>query len=100
PETVVPLMEGDNIAGRRRSIQRFERRITLTGDDLISSDHAHLFCGDGDLVILSDTSKNGTWVTPPRGAEEWLHSAERAIGLGLVLRMGITRMRLERIGQS
>jgi hypothetical protein len=99
-EAVVPLMEGDNIAGRRRSAQRYERRITLTGDDLISSDHARLSCADSDLVILSDTSKNGTWVTPPGGAEEWLHSAERAIALGAVLRMGMTRMRLERIGDS
>jgi hypothetical protein len=100
PEAVVPLMEGDTIAGRRRSAQRYERRITLTGDDLISSDHARLSCGDGDLVILSDTSKNGTWVVPPGGAEERLHSAERAIALGAVLRMGMTRMRLERIGES
>jgi len=99
PEVVVPLMEGDNIAGRRRSAQRYERRIILTGDDLISSDHARLSCADGDLVILSDTSKNGTWVTPPGGTEEWLHSAERAIALGTVLRMGMTQMRLERISE-
>ena len=100
PEAVVPLMEGENVAGRRRSAQRYERRITLTGDDLISSDHARLSCGDGDLVIVSDTSKNGTWVTLPGGAEERLHSAERTIALGAVLRMGMTRMRLERIGES
>jgi FHA domain len=100
PETVVPLMEGENIAGRRRSAQRYERRITLSGDDLISTDHARLLCDDGDRVTLRDTSKNGTWVTPPGGVDEWLHGAERAIMLGAVLRMGMTRMRLERIGES
>jgi hypothetical protein len=99
PEVIVPLMEGENIAGRRRSAQRYERRITLNGDDLISSDHARLSCGDGDHVTLRDTSKNGTWVTLPGGAEERLHGAERAITLGAVLRMGLTRMRLERIGE-
>jgi hypothetical protein len=100
PAAAVPLMEGENIAGRRRSAQRYERRITLSGDDLISSDHARIFCGDGDDVILRDMSKNGTWVTLPGGAEERLHSAERAIALGAVLRMGLTQMRLERIGES
>jgi hypothetical protein len=100
PESVVPLMEGENVAGRRRSAQRYERRITLSGDDLISSDHARLFCGDGDSVILRDTSKNGTWVMLPGGSEERLHDAERALTLGTVLRMGVTRMRLERIGES
>jgi hypothetical protein len=100
PESVVPLMEGENIAGRRRSAQRYERRITLSGDDLISSDHARLFCGDADHVTLRDTSKNGTWVVLPGSAEERLHGAERAITLGAVLRMGVTRMRLERIGEA
>jgi hypothetical protein len=100
PESVVPLIEGENIAGRRRSAQRYERRITLSGDDLISSDHARLVCGDGDQVTLRDTSKNGTWVTLPGSAEERLHGVERAITLGAVLRMGVTRMRLERIGET
>jgi hypothetical protein len=100
PETVVPLMEGENIAGRRRSAQRYERRITLSGDDLISSDHARLFCGDGDQVTLRDTSKNGTGVSLPGGLEEPLHGAERAIVLGAMLRMGVTRMRLERISET
>ncbi|HET9221784.1 MAG TPA: FHA domain-containing protein, partial [Roseiflexaceae bacterium] len=100
PESVATLMEGENIAGRRRSAQRYERRITLSGDDLISSDHARLLCGDGDHVTLRDTSKNGTWVTPPGGAEERLHGMERAITLGAMLRMGTTRMRLERIGEN
>ena len=100
PETVVPLMEGENIAGRRRSAQRYERRITLSGDDLVSSDHARLLCGDGEQVTLRDTSKNGTWVAPPGGTEERLHGAERAITLGAILRMGVTRMRLERIGEA
>ena len=59
-----------------------------------------LLCGDGDYVTLRDTSKNGTWVTPPGGAEERLHGVERAITLGAILRMGVTRMRLERIGES
>jgi hypothetical protein len=100
PESVVPLIEGENIAGRRRSVQRYERRITLSGDDLISSDHARLLCGEGDHVTLRDTSKNGTWVTLPGGPEERLHGVERAITLGAVLRMGVTRMRLERIGET
>jgi hypothetical protein len=100
PESIVPLIEGVNIVGRRRSAQRFERRITLSGDDLISSDHARLLCGDGDYVTLRDISKNGTGVTLPGGAEERLHGLERAITLGAVLRMGVTRLRLERIGET
>jgi hypothetical protein len=100
PEVIVPLMEGENVAGRRRSAQRHERRITLSGDDLISSDHARLFCGDGDGVVLRDTSKNGTWVTLPGGTEERLHGVERALVAGAMLRMGLTRMRLERSGEA
>jgi hypothetical protein len=100
PETVMPLIEGENIAGRRRSSQRYERRITLSGDDLISSDHARLLCGDSDPIIVRDTSKNGTWVTPPGGTEERLHGAQRAITPGTLLRMGVTRMRLEWSGEA
>lgn len=100
PESIVPLIEGENIAGRRRSAQRYERRITLSGDDLISSDHARLLCGEGDHITLRDSSKNGTWVMLPGGGEERLHGTERAISLGAVLRMGMTRMRLERIGEA
>jgi hypothetical protein len=99
-EVVRPLMEGENIVGRRRAAQRYERRVTLAGDDLVSSDHARIICGDDDQVILRDISKNGTGITLPDGSEELVHRAERVLAPGAMLRMGVTRMRLERIGDS
>jgi hypothetical protein len=47
-------------------------------------------------VRLRDTSKNGTWVTPPGAAEQRVRG-EQAIGPGTLVRMGVTRMRLERV---
>jgi hypothetical protein len=94
-EEVLPLIEGENLIGRRRQASGHEHRLTLAGDDLISSDHARIVCHGSDRVTLHDTSKNGTWVASQGGPEERLHGAERAIGPGTVLRMGVTRMRLE-----
>jgi FHA domain-containing protein len=94
-EEVLPLIVGENVIGRRRQASGHEHRLTLTGDDLISSDHALLICQDNDRVTLRDTSKNGTWIASAGGPEEHLHGAERTIGPGTLLRMGVTRMRLE-----
>jgi FHA domain len=96
-ERILPLAEGENVVGRRRVAQAHEPRVRLDGDDLVSSDHARIICGDDDHVILRDTSKNGTWVAQPGEPEERVHSAEYTIGSGALLRMGMTRMRLERI---
>jgi len=96
PEKLLPLIEGENLLGRRRSSQHYEHRLTLAGDELISADHALLTCGDDDWVALRDTSKNGTWITPPDGSEERVRG-ERTIFPGTLLRMGLTRALLERI---
>jgi hypothetical protein len=95
PELVLPLQEGETIVGRRRKAQQSEHRLTLEGDDLISSNHVQISYGDDEWVTLRDTSKNGTWITPPGGTEERARG-ERAIVPGTVLRMGVTRLRLER----
>ena len=96
PEKLLPLIEGENLVGRRRSAQHHEHRLTLAGDELISADHALIICGDEDWAALRDTSKNGTWITPPGGTEERVRG-ERVIFPGTLLRMGMTRARLERI---
>lgn len=92
---ILPLVEGENSVGRRRDALRDEHRLTLAGDDLVSIDHAQLICGESDHVLLRDTSKNGTWVTPPDAPEERVHEGARVIVAGTLLRMGVTRMRLE-----
>jgi len=95
-EKVLPLIEGENVIGRRRAPQQYEHRLTLSGDELISADHALLICGDDDRITLHDTSKNGTWITTP-GAKEERVRQELAIVPGTLLRMGVTRARLERL---
>jgi hypothetical protein len=96
PEKLLPLIEGENLLGRRRSAQHYEHRLTLGGDELISADHALITCGDDDWAALRDTSKNGTWITPPGGTEERVRG-ERTIFPGTLLRMGMTRAVLERV---
>jgi hypothetical protein len=96
PEKLLPLIEGENLLGRRRSAQHNEHRLTLAGDELISADHALITCGDDEWAALRDTSKNGTWITPPGGTEERVRG-ERTIFPGTLLRMGVTQARLERI---
>lgn len=98
PEKLLTLIEGENVLGRRRASQQYEHRLSLSGDELISGDHALIVCGDDDWVTLRDTSKNGTWITPPGGSEERVRG-ERTIFPGTLLRMGMTRARLERIGE-
>jgi hypothetical protein len=93
----LPLAEGETVVGRRRSPRRFERRVAVAGDDLISSDHAVLLYEDGSGLTLRDTSKNGTWVTAPGEPEQHLRGAERRLEPGAELRMGLTRMVVERI---
>jgi hypothetical protein len=93
---VLQLMEGENLIGRRRAPQQHERRLTLGGDELISADHAIFTVGDGEQVLVRDTSKNGTWVAAAGGAEERVRR-ERSISPGDELRLGITRLRLERV---
>ncbi len=95
PQKLLPLLEGENLLGRRRSSQHYEHRLTLSGDELISADHALITCGD-DWAALRDISKNGTWITPPGGAEERVRG-ERTIFPGTLLRMGMTRALLERV---
>jgi hypothetical protein len=96
PEKLLPLIEGENLLGRRRSAQHYEHRLTLAGDELISADHVVITCGDDDWAALRDTSKNGTWITPPGGTEERVRG-ERTIFPGTLLRMGMTRALLERV---
>ncbi len=96
-EKVLPLIEGENVIGRRRAPQQYEHRLTLSGDELISADHALIVCGDDDRITLRDISKNGTWITTPGGKEERVRQ-ERIIVPGTLLRMGVTRARLERVG--
>ena len=96
---VLPLIEGENVVGRRKNARRYEHRLTLSGDDLVSSDHARLVCGD-EQVTLRDISKNGTYLVQPDGAEELLRGADRALAPGALLRMGVTRLRLERADDS
>ena len=98
PEKLLPLIEGENLLGRRRSAQHYEYRLTLAGDELISADHALIICGDDDWAALRDTSKNGTWITPPGGTEERVRG-ERTIFPGTLLRMGMTRALLEKIAE-
>jgi hypothetical protein len=95
-EKLLPLIEGENVIGRRRAPQQYEHRLALSGDELISADHALLICGDDDRITLRDTSKNGTWITPPGAAEERVRQ-ERTIVPGTLLRIGVTRARLERV---
>lgn len=92
---VLPLLEGENIIGRRRTARPQDYRLTIAGDDLVSSDHALVLVGDDGQIILRDISKNGTWVAQSDGAERFLHAAEQPITPGMILRMGETRMRLE-----
>jgi hypothetical protein len=95
-EKLLPLIEGENLLGRRRSSQHYEHRLTLSGDELISADHALIICGDDDWAALRDTSKNGTWITPPGGTEERVRG-ERTIFPGTLLRMGMTKALLEQV---
>jgi hypothetical protein len=92
---VLPLIEGENLIGRRRTARPHEHRLTIAGDDRISSDHAAIICTDDQRVILRDTSKNGTWFTLPNGPEAFLGNTERPIIPGTIIRMGETRMQLE-----
>ena len=92
--TTLPLIEGENMIGRRRTARPHEHRLTITGDDLVSSDHALLICHEDGRVTLRDTSKNGTWVTLPDGPETFVHATERQLIPGTILRLGDTRMQL------
>ncbi|GIW01406.1 FHA domain-containing protein [Roseiflexus sp.] len=95
---LVPLYEGETIVGRRRSSEGTERRIPILNDDLVSSDHLHIICDDAlNRVVIRDTSKNGTWLTPPDGPMEHVRDVERTIIVGTRLRLGMTDMTLESI---
>ncbi|MCS6840834.1 MAG: FHA domain-containing protein [Roseiflexus sp.] len=94
----VPLYEGETIVGRRKSPQGCERRVSISDDELVSSDHLRILCGDRlDSVIIRDMSKNGTWVTLPDGQVEYIRNRERVIPAGARLRLGMTDMILERV---
>jgi hypothetical protein len=91
-----PLLEGANFVGRRQTPHRYEYRVTLSGDDLMSNDHALIVVADDGRVVVRDTSTNGTWIAVPGEPERRLHRAERPVAPGTVMRMGATRMLLER----
>lgn len=93
----LPLIEGENMIGRRRATQPSEYRHSIA-DDLVSNDHALIYCDEGDQLRLRDISKNGTWLTLPEQGEEYIHHGERELRVGMRIRVGITRMRLERVG--
>jgi hypothetical protein len=92
---VLPLLEGASVIGRRAAPIQHEYRITLTGDDSVSNDHAIIVCGTDNRVLLRDTSTNGSWVQAPDGPEIRVHHAERSIVPGSIIRMGETRLVLE-----
>lgn len=92
----LPLLEGENIIGRRRATQASEYRHSIA-DDLVSNDHALIYCEDGDQLRLRDMSKNGTWLAIPGESEEYIHHQEHMLQVGMKIRVGITRMRVERI---
>jgi hypothetical protein len=90
------LLEGANFVGRRQAPHRYEYRVALSGDDLMSNDHALIVVADDGRIVVRDTSTNGTWIALPGEPERRLHRAERPVVPGTTLRMGATRMRLER----
>jgi hypothetical protein len=98
--TSMPLLEGENVIGRRRTARPHEYRITLASDDLISSDHALIVCHDDGRVMIRDVSKNGTWIIPPDGPEQHLHGQERALTPGTRLRMGVTELLLDSVSDA
>jgi hypothetical protein len=89
-----PIYEGETIIGRRRAPRRTEYRVVISGDDLISIDHAVLSC-DGERILLHDTSKNGTWLIGPNGEQEQIRSAEYPLEVGAMVRVGQTWLRIE-----
>ncbi len=94
--TIVPLPEGGAIIGRRRSARRFERRVVISGDDLVSIDHLQLsYDDDPAIVTIRDMSKNGTWLTSPGGPVEHIRGETRTIAVGARLRLGMTEVLLE-----
>ncbi len=93
----VPLYEGETIVGRRKSPKAHERRIPVLNDDLVSSDHLYIICGDDETVAIRDASRNGTWVMRPDGSAEHLRHAAGTISAGTRLRLGTTDLILERV---
>jgi hypothetical protein len=92
---LVPLPEGQTVVGRRRTPRRYERRVPILGDDLISSDHVVLEYGDEDGLTVRDISKNGTWVAAPGEQEQHLRGGERRLAHGGSLRIGVTQLVVE-----
>jgi hypothetical protein len=62
----------------------------------MSNDHALIVVADDGRIVVRDTSTNGTWIALPGEPERRLHRAEQPVVPGTTLRMGATRMRLER----
>jgi hypothetical protein len=94
------LIEGENVIGRRRTARPHEYRITISADDLVSSDHAVITCHDDGHVTLRDVSKNGTWIRPPGLAEQYVHGAEQPLTPGTQLRMGVTQLQLSAVARG
>lgn len=95
-ERRLALLGGENVIGRRRAPLHGEHRLVLAGDDLISNDHAVVTVADDGSLLLHDDSTNGTWVANPGAAEVHIHHAGCKLAPGAQLRMGNTRLRLER----
>lgn len=94
-QPTMALIEGANMIGRRAAPLRYEYRLSIPGDDLMSNDHAVLVCTLDGRSVLRDTSTNGTWITPPGAAEERVHRTDREVRPGTLLRMGMTQLMLE-----
>lgn len=94
-QPTMALIEGANLIGRRAVPLRYEYRLSIPGDDLMSNDHAVLVCTLDGRSVLRDTSTNGTWITPPGATEERVHRTDRELRPGTLLRMGMTQLMLE-----
>lgn len=93
--TVMPLIEGVTMIGRRETPLHHEYRLVISNDDSVSSDHAVITSATDGRVLLRDISTNGTWVAPPGGVEHHVHRTEYELSAGTTIRMGETRMVLE-----
>lgn len=94
-EQYFPLLYGETVIGRRRTPREREYRLTLGGDELMSSDHAILTYHDDGHIVLRDTSTNGSYIVNMDGRDERIRHTERHVTPGTMLRLGATRIVLE-----
>jgi hypothetical protein len=96
-EQIHQLIEGETIVGRRRTAKAYEARISIEGDDLISTDHIRIYCDTSNTIRLTDISKNGTWIIHPDHTEQRLHQQQATINPNTILRIGTTLLQVEPI---